>query len=203
MAAVVPPNPPNPPTAGTPGAAPPPLRDGWTRVMNWVSGLGFFVAILAAAFLMSNHVETSLTVSTAILAALIGLYWAARAWWVKIAKQDKQEVESSGGQVVDVFARADRAAQAMSTVATLVVTVQGIVLGLVFAFDKGSAASVTIKVGIGSLAFGVSVGLLLVSLCAFSLPGRRTMVVSALLFNLAIWNLSYGLVCIAATAIAP
>ncbi|WP_441250919.1 hypothetical protein [Kitasatospora sp. McL0602] len=167
-----------------------------------MSALGVLVAGVSTAFLIVQDAATSLTTATAILTALIAVYWAMSVWWVKLAMRDTEEIESRGGRVVDVTANADQAAQSMSTAGTLVVTVQGVVLGLLFAFSKGQPILVTAKVGVGSLAFGVCAGLLLVSLCAFSLPGRRTRVVSALLFNLAIWSLSYGLVCIAAAAIA-
>ncbi|WP_405735143.1 hypothetical protein OG607_42030 [Streptomyces sp. NBC_01537] len=177
-------------------------HDGWSHVLMWASFLGAVIAGISTAFLIVLHGKGSLIVATAILTGLILLYWVARKWWVKIAMRDAEELEAKGGVVVvDVFASAERAAQSMVTAGTLVVTVQGVVLGLVFAFNNGATSSVTVKVGIGSLAFGVSMGLLLVSLCAFSLPGRRTQVVAALLFNLSIWNLSYGLVCIASEAI--
>jgi hypothetical protein len=168
--------------------------------MAW-SVAGVLVSGVSTAFLVVERAATSLTAATAILTALITTYWAARVWWVKLAWRDAEEVQAEGGQVEDVLSNASQAAQSMSTAGTLVVTVQGVILGLVFAFSKGTVISTTAKVGIGSLAFGVCTGLLLVSLCAFSLPGRRTRTVSALLFNLAIWSLSYGLLCIAATAI--
>ncbi|MCX4626044.1 hypothetical protein [Streptomyces sp. NBC_01443] len=177
-------------------------HDIWSHVVMYASALGVLVAGVSTAFLIVERAATSLTAATAILTALIAMYWAMSVWWVKLATRDMEEIKSRGGRVVDVLADADQAAQSMSTAGALVVTVQGVVLGLVFAFSNGRPILVTAKVGIGSLAVGVCTGLLLVSLCAFSLPGRRTRAVSFLLFNLAIWSLSYGLVCIAAAAIA-
>jgi hypothetical protein len=170
--------------------------------LTWASLCGFGSASIGTAFLAVLGAETSLIVATGILALLILFFFGARVWWVKIAKADTEETVAMGGTVVDVFASPDRAAQVMSTAGTLTVTVQGLVLGLIFTFKGGAITATTVKVGIGALALGVVVGLLLVSLCSFSLPGRRTRVISALLFNLSIWNLSYGLVSIAAAGIA-
>ncbi|WP_329486629.1 hypothetical protein OG618_08165 [Kitasatospora sp. NBC_01246] len=164
--------------------------------------LGIFATGVSTVVLIAEGAAISLVVATAILTTLIAVYRATALWWVKLAERDEGEITASGGTVVSLLAEPDRAAQAMSTSGTLLVTVQGVVLGLVFTFNKGQPILITAKVGIGSLAFGVCAGLLLVSLCTFSLPGRRTRAVSNLLFTLAIWSLSYGLVCIAAAAIA-
>ncbi|WP_437070491.1 hypothetical protein [Streptomyces sp. enrichment culture] len=169
--------------------------------MTWVSAVGIFIASGSTVILALKNAETTLVVATAVLTALIVLYLIARKQWVKFAKRDEEEVEASDRPAVDIFASPDRTARSMSTASTQVVTVQGVVLGLVFAFQDGSVESVTIKVGLGSLAFGVSIGLLLVSLCAFAIPGRRTLAISQLLFNITFWSLNYGLVCIASSAI--
>ena len=84
----------------------------------------------------------------------------------------------------------------MATATSLAITIQGVVLGLVFAFGK--TTSITAKVGAVALATGVITGFLLYALAAVDVSGPRVQVIALFLFNLVLWSLFYGLMCIVA-----
>jgi hypothetical protein len=90
---------------------------------------------------------------------------------------------------------------AMRTEATSLVTLQGVVLGLVFSFLGDRAVSPAVAVASVALVVGVLLGLLLLGLIAFGINERREAWVAAQLFLLSLSAAAYGLLCIAAATV--
>jgi hypothetical protein len=81
------------------------------------------------------------------------------------------------------------------------VTLQGVVLGLVFSFLGDHAVTPAVGVAAVALVCGVLLGLLLLSLIAFGIQDHRQAHVAAHLFILSLSSAAYGLLCIAAATV--
>jgi hypothetical protein len=188
----------------------------WQRNAPWVCSV---TSAIASVLLIAFRVEVSLVVATAGLAVTIGAFWLAAFGWEKLADADEADHRSTAtnsgsrtvppaGTEVPVGLPTSRTlprrelSPAMTAGTSLAITVQGVVLGLVFAFLDKNTASATVKVGVVSLGIGVIAGLLLYSLAAISVPGPRTRALTVLLFNVTLWGLCYGLLCIVAAVVA-
>ena len=77
-------------------------------------------------------------------------------------------------------------------------TMQGVILGIVFGFN-GTKVDLAIRVGAVSLALGVMVSLILMSLLGLPTGDPQRIKFVSVLLNLTYWALGYGLLCIAAT----
>jgi hypothetical protein len=89
--------------------------------------------------------------------------------------------------------------------ANVVITVDGVVLGLVYAFVAGGKGPVhlVIKVGALSLVAGVVLALLLYSLVAGKITSYTSTAFANMLFSLISWALAYGLLCIVFALVFP
>jgi hypothetical protein len=190
-----------------------PLIVTWQRNIIWASSIA---AAVAAVLMHAYGVETSLRVATALLAVTIGLFWISTVGWLRLVQADLGGTATSpsgetpppagteskpGGPPAQGAARRELS-PAMTSGTNLAITVQGFVLGLVFAFLDTQTASATVKVGVASLATGVIVGVLLYSLAAISVPGPRTRALAVILFNVTLWALCYGLLCLVAAVVS-
>ncbi len=81
----------------------------------------------------------------------------------------------------------------------MVVTVQGVTLGLIFAFAGKGDVGITVKVGAAALVIGVILGLLLNTLVLHSVSTIQCLAMAGILYSATIWSACYGLVCIAAS----
>lgn len=93
----------------------------------------------------------------------------------------------------------------LRSAANVVITVDGVVLGLVYAFvgmDKTSTPLV-VKVGALALVAGVVLALLLYSLVAGKITTRAAVAFATGLFSLISWALAYGLLCIVFAIVLP
>jgi hypothetical protein len=90
---------------------------------------------------------------------------------------------------------------AIRTEATGLVTLQGVVLGLVFSFIGNRVVTPAVAVASVALVIGVLLGLLLLGLIAFGINDRREAWVAAQLFLLSLSAAAYGLLCIAAATV--
>jgi len=171
-------------------------------------------AAVAGFVMIIVGLETPLVVATFGLAAVITGFLVAARGWTYLAAKDATgtprapEVQAPPGgfaqtQSVDPAVARTPGSQmspAMTAATALAIQVQGVVLGLVFAFTRQD--SITVKVGAVSLGLGVIVGLLLYSLAAIDVSGPRTQAIAVFLFNLTLWTLAYGLLCIVAAFVA-
>jgi len=167
------------------------------------------LAVIAGSALLLANVETSLGVVTIVLGGIILLFFLAPQAWVSLSKKDEVDrLKAAPASDTSANSGSSRAvptttlgwlqqAPAMATAITLAITVQGVVLGLVFAFNKD--ITLTARVGAVSLAVGVIVGMLVYVLGAIDVSGPRQQLVAKLLFNLTLWCLFYGLLSIVAT----
>jgi hypothetical protein len=166
---------------------------------------GFVMAVVG--------LDTPLVVATFSLAVVIAGFLLAARGWTYLALRDATDspptptVQAPPGGFVDQAANptvdsgpGTQMSPAMTAATALAIQVQGVVLGLVFAFTRQD--STTVKVGAVSLGLGVVVGLLLYSLAAINISGPRTQAVAVFLFNLTLWTLAYGLLCIVAAFVA-
>lgn len=187
----------------------------WQRRLVWVSAVA---AAAATALLKLVGAEVSLVAATGMLAVTIGVFWLSAKSWERLDKLDKVDVGSAGtsrgsersppetdtkpdSSPSDGISRRELS-PAITAGTNLAITVQGFVLGLVFAFLDKDTATATVKVGVASLGTGVIVGVLLYSLAAISVSGPRTRSMTLMLFNVTLWALCYGLLCLIAAVVA-
>ncbi|MFF9275024.1 hypothetical protein [Streptomyces griseosporeus] len=177
-------------------------HDAWEHLLGWASLVGTLLAGAATAFLAVLGVDISLVVATGVLSGFICFFFLIQAWWGRIYRQDKAEnaaqiaAQQPAVPQAAIAEPADKLPGIVTTGAGLAVTVQGVVLGFIFAFFKEEAMTPTVKVAVTSLAFGVAVGLLLVNVASISIPGRRTRKFASLLFTVTMWTFTYGLTCL-------
>ncbi|MFJ4524476.1 hypothetical protein ACIP4Y_26615 [Streptomyces sp. NPDC088810] len=186
------------------------IHDAWTHLLGWASLVGTFLAGGATAFLAVLGVDVSLVAATGVLSGFISFFYSIQAWWGRMSRQDKAENAAQQAAAQQAAAHqpvaqqvaaqpqgvGDKLPGVVTTGAGLAVTVQGVVLGFIFAFFKEGSMTLTVKVAVTSLAFGVAVGLLLVNVASISIPGRRTRKFASLLFTIAMWTFTYGLTCL-------
>ncbi|MER6556226.1 hypothetical protein ABT300_00420 [Streptomyces sp. NPDC001027] len=178
-------------------------HDAWTHLLGWASLVGTLLAAGATAFLAVLGVDASLVAATGILSGFICFFFSVQAWWGRISRQDKAEnaaqqpaAQQGAAQQPAAQQGDDKLPGIVTTGAGLAVTVQGVVLGFIFAFFKAGSMTPTVKVAVTSLAFGVAIGLLLVNVASISIPGRRTRKFASLLFTVTMWTFTYGLACL-------
>jgi hypothetical protein len=170
-------------------------------------------AAIAALALSLAGAQKALVVATAILAALIGVHLLLDRLWLRLPG-----MMTGPDQVADADAAlaADATRDGTSTDpasapsiedtrdwggpfkdgANLVITVEGVVLGLVFAFIGSNGGNVMVNVGAVSLAAGVVLGILLYSLAAGGIPSDWGAAIASLVLNISLYALAYGLICI-------
>ncbi|MFF0554800.1 hypothetical protein [Streptomyces sp. NPDC004266] len=147
------------------------------------------LALITALVMLNSSVPITLIIATFTLSPVIFLYLGANLLWGFLAEFGTQNVHGSGGQ--------SSQASIMAEAAKLTVTVQGVALGLVFAFAKNRDVDLTVQVGAVALVAGVILGLLLYTLVVVDLPTVPCQVVASILYNMTLWSASYGLTCIA------
>jgi len=91
----------------------------------------------------------------------------------------------------------------LRSAANVVITVDGLTLGLIYAFVGHQSAPLVVKVGTVSLVVGVFLGLLLYSLVAGKITSTAAQSMSTGLFSLASWSLTFGLLCIVFALVLP
>jgi hypothetical protein len=90
---------------------------------------------------------------------------------------------------------------ALRTETTGLVTLQGVVLGLVFSFLGNGVVTPTIRVAAVALALGVLLGLLLLSMVAYGIDTQVQGRVAGQVFILSLDAAAYGLLCIGAATV--
>jgi hypothetical protein len=160
-----------------------------TRLLIWyaISVLG---ALLAAILIQLSTKETALKSSTWGLAVFMFVWVVGALIWGEINPRAAGEPDLS-----DLLRNA----------AAVVITVDGVVLGLIYTFTSASnhPATLTGKVGALALVVGLMLGLLLYSLVAGKITTLRSIAVATGLYSLTAWALAYGLLCVAFTLVVP
>ena len=163
----------------------------------------FAGAGVASLVMGLTGVLLALTVSTSILAGLIGVHLLLDRGWIQLVGNTASATQPATGDNTETTPEADRDwGAAFKDGANLVITVEGVVLGLVFAFITKGPSSAVVDVGAGSLAAGVVLGILLYSLAAGGVPNDWGAAIASLMLNVSLYALAYGLICIVAALIA-
>jgi hypothetical protein len=161
-------------------------------------------AAVAGFVMVILSLDTPLVAATFGLALVIAGFVLASSGWRYLANKDRQDSTGPAPPKPPTGSAASAPGTQMSPAVTaataLAIQVQGVVLGLVFVFTRQD--STTVKVGAVSLGLGVIIGLLLYSLAAIDVSGPRTQAAALFLFNLTLWALAYGLLCIVAAFVA-
>lgn len=146
----------------------------------------FLGAGAAALSLGLTGAQLALIVSTWALAGLVGVHLLLDRGWIRLLGGTESESQTTPTDWGAAFKDG----------ANLVITVEGVVLGLVFAFVAKGAGITLVNVGAASLAVGVLLGILLYSLAAGGIPTNWGAAIASLMLNLSLYALAYGLICI-------
>ena len=156
--------------------------------------VGIASTIAGAVLLATGVTETPLGVAVLVLGLFILGHFAIEAWFMHV-RRDYDPPADSG----------------MRDFASTFIATSGVILGLLALFgDERGSLTPTIKVGIVALATDILVGLVLLGLLlAGADPGgtatangktsidQKAWNIIRLVFNVALWALSLGLLCIA------
>jgi hypothetical protein len=173
-----------PPTGGTP------IRN---SAINWLIGyLGFSVAAAlgAAIYFQVSGVEPSLAAATWGLVIVIFLWVGMAMVWGEINPPARDEPNLS---------------ELLRNAANVVITVDGVVLGLVYTFLGATKSPIplVVKVGAVALVTGVVLALILYALVAGKITTITAQNLATGLFSLISWALAYGLLCIVFALVLP
>ncbi|WP_149184509.1 hypothetical protein [Streptomyces sp. TRM49041] len=157
-----------------------------------VPALAGVMALIAALSMWIAELPASLIVATLALSAVIFSYLGATVLWRFLAVRGPAHEHPEVPELSD----------AMSKTIQLAVTVQGVVLGLIFAFLRDRAATITVQVGAVSLVVGVILGLLLYTLVSYEVSAPGCLVMAGLLSNFTVWSAGYGLTCLVTSLFA-
>jgi hypothetical protein len=152
--------------------------------------LAVLAALAAAVVLQVRHTEPALRAATWGLFLVVVLWVGGALLWGAINPPAANEPDLS---------------ELLRNAANVVITVDGVVLGLIYTFStsKGAAIPTVVKVGVLALVVGVVVGLLLYALVAGRITTRPAVAVATGLFSLIAWALAYGLLCIVFALVLP
>jgi hypothetical protein len=154
--------------------------------------LSSIIVVLAIAiYFQVSGKEGSLSAATWGLFVVVTLWLGMALIWGQINTPASNEPDLS---------------ELLRNAANVVITVDGVVLGLVYAFvfaGKTSPTPLVIKVGSLALVIGVILALLLYSLVAGKITTPAAVAVATGLFSLISWALAYGLLCIVFALVFP
>jgi hypothetical protein len=153
--------------------------------------LSMIVVLAIAIYFQVSGREESLNAATWGLSVVVILWLGMALIWGKINTPAPNEPDLSG---------------LLRNGANVVITVDGVVLGFVYAFvsvGKGDPTPLVIKVGALALVIGVVLALLLYSLVAGKITTPASVAVATGLFSLISWALAYGLLCIVFALVFP
>jgi hypothetical protein len=159
----------------------------------WLVGfllLSVLVALGVAICLQVHSTDAALVAATWGLFGVIALWVGGALLWGAINPRAAEEPDLS---------------ELLRNAANVVITVDGVVLGLVYTFSttRGASVPTVVKVGALALVLGVVVGLLLYSLVAGKITTRTAVMIATGLFSLVSWSLAYGLLCIVFALVLP
>lgn len=161
--------------------------------MFWLIGWLLFsvlAALGAAIFVQARRMDAALVAATWGLFVVMALWVGGAVLWGAINPPAPEEPDLS---------------ELLRNAANVVITVDGVVLGLIYTFSTTREAPIptVVKVGAMALVLGVVVGLLLYSLVAGKITTRAAVAIATGLFSLIAWSLAYGLLCIVFALVLP
>jgi hypothetical protein len=156
--------------------------------------------LIAAGFALLGFLafdwETSLNVAIAVVAGFILCTALVTHWWIWRYLGTDGAGDQLGSD--DTAGLAPSSANPFADAAKLSITTQGVVLGLI-AFAGPEKPNLTLKAGSTSLAAGVLVAsLLYFQVATRPPPDANRLLAASILFNLLLWMLGFGLVCVVA-----
>jgi hypothetical protein len=190
-----------------------------TRVLAVIRILAGTSVLIIAEVLDRSTQTSALAIATYGLGALILVHTIGTYYWVRGASgagiQDAmddspQGPDTSQSQIAPKprialkpiapagGRRTTDEAAVLREAASLSISTQGIVLGLI-SFSDTQTMSTAAKVGAASLAAGVLTGSILYLLVAYGIPDQKRRVAAGSLFNITFWALGYGLLCVVAS----
>lgn len=164
-----------------------------SNALSWLVGClisSVFVVLGLALYFQVSGIELSLTAATWGLLVVVVLWVGLALFWGRINPSAQTEPDLS---------------QLLRNAANVVITVDGVVLGLVYAFLGASKKPIplVVKVGAVALVAGVVLALLLYSLVAGKITTPIATSIATGLFSLISWALAYGLLCIVFALVLP
>ncbi|MFI9149506.1 hypothetical protein [Streptomyces sp. NPDC053367] len=177
------------------------VRDAIRKAVSHFCGIALAVAVLSATLLGINGGERPLVVATGALAAVMCLFWGGGFLWDKLAASDKAATPAPAPTLALVDNRSPLKDSVTASV-QLAVTIQGVVLGLIFAFVGNKDVTNTVKVAVIALGVGVISGILLFTFVSHQIFGVRTQAFVVIFQYITLWGLSYGLLCIISAVVA-
>jgi hypothetical protein len=164
-----------------------------SKALSWLVGclISCIPVVLGLAlYFQVSDVEPSLTAATWGLLVVITLWVGLALFWGRINPPAQTEPDLS---------------QLLRSAANVVITVDGVVLGLVYAFlgATNKPIPLVVKVGAVALVAGVVLALLLYALVAGKITTPIAVSVATGLFSLISWALAYGLLCIVFALVLP
>lgn len=161
--------------------------------MYWLIGYLIFsmaAALGVAIYFQVSSIEPSLTAATWGLVVVIVLWVGLALVWGEINPPAQSEPDLS---------------ELLRNAANVVITVDGIVLGLVYTFLGATKNPIplVVKVGAVALVVGVVLALILYALVAGKITTIIAQNLATGLFSLISWALAYGLLCIVFALVLP
>jgi hypothetical protein len=143
-----------------------------------------------ALYFQVSGLESSLAAATWGLLVVVVLWVGLALFWGRINPPAETEPDLS---------------QLLRNAANVVITVDGVVLGLVYTFrgTTNKPIPLVVKVGAVALVAGVVLALLLYALVAGKITTPTAVSVATGMFSLTSWALAYGLLCIVFTLVLP
>lgn len=173
-------------------AAPAEAQTG-NNAMNWL--IRYLVSCVVvtlgiAIYFQIDNIESSLTAATWGLAIVVLLWVGLALFWGEINPPAQTEPDLSA---------------LLRNAANVVITVDGVVLGLVYTFlgTQNRPIPLTVKVGALALVAGVVLALLLYALVGGKITSPAAVSIATGLFSLTSWALAYGLLCIVFALVIP
>jgi hypothetical protein len=164
-----------------------------SNALNWLIGClvcSAFGTLGLALYFQVSGIEPSLAAATWGLLVVIVLWVGLALFWGEINPPAQTEPDLS---------------QLLRNAANVVITVDGVVLGLVYTFlgDNKKPIPLVVKVGAVALVSGVVLALLLYALVAGKITTPIAASIATGLFSLISWALAYGLLCIVFALVLP
>ncbi len=163
---------------------------GFLQNLFWAIWIG--ASWMAFGMIMSNHFSSSLRWATGCFAVIVLFYYGAYIGWHSIHLAGK----------TDKAPRSEGTPETVAGGARFIVTVVGVLIGLIFASLRTEEPSFSMKVGLVSLGVSMVVGIILFIITSAGLVGSRAELVAGFILNTSLLSLTYGLCCVVSDMLA-
>ncbi|MEU7121779.1 hypothetical protein [Streptomyces zaomyceticus] len=163
---------------------------GFLQHLFWAIWIG--ASWIAFGMIMSNHFASSLRWATGCFAVIVLAYYGAYIGWHRIYLAGR----------TDGAPRSEGMPETVAGGARFIVTVVGVLVGLIFTSLRTEEPSLSMKVGLVSLGVSMVVGIILFIVTSSGLVGSRAELVAGFILNTSLLSLTYGLVCVVSDMLA-